>query len=668
MPTKREQRSLEVCKAQLRQCAGFESDEISRDRVAALNYYLQRARGDEVPGRSGVVAGDLSASVEANLAQILAAYSSDQIAEFDADNAEDEDNARRESDAVVFFLMKSQNGLLELSHAIKDALLLRNGVMKCWIDEFAETGTSQYSDVAPEIVDNFATAKGGTVESYANGELTLRTTRLHRRFRAEAVAIENFFYPKDWDSYDLQECPFVAERHVTPRSELLRMGFQKSKVSALTAYRADANSPGGQARNVRSAVAIAAKTEDESLDPIEWFECYMLLDVNGDGIAERRRVCMVWQDGVILSDAPASLVPYAIGAVMTMPHRVTGISQYDKLRQTQDEHTGLKRALYDSVNTVVKNRVAVLEGKVNPDDLTDGRTNGAVRVTGVDNIQAAIMPFTVGDNSANILANIEALKRERSELGGAALDMAAGNLQVGGERMGSQGLDRAYSVMEQLAALMAQTFAATLLRNLFLLAHATLRLHWDRPLSVRRDDGWITSTPTQWAPRYRVTVRVGMSPGERQRQSAAFMTMLNAQMQLAQQGMDEVLVNVYGFYRTMMSWARVNDVRNPEQYFIDPRSPEAQQAFKVKAESARAEQQKREALMTRAIGTRETEVALGKYTHDSQLQYNYWERVLNSEIEEAKLVGAAATKLLEAQQAPEDSPGGPEGRRETPAE
>jgi hypothetical protein len=54
--------------------------------------------------------------------------------------------------------------------------------------------------------------------------------------------------------------------------------------------------------------------------------------------------------------------------------------------------------------------------------------------------------------------------------------------------------------------------------------------------------------------------------------------------------------------------------------------------------------------MDRAIGTKETEVALGKYKHDSSLQHDYWKDNLDADIEEAKIVGGATERLLTARE------------------
>lgn len=645
---------IALAQAQLRDCAMWESDEHAQDYKAAWDYYFQRLRGDEIPGRSSVVAGDMSASVEANLAQMVDALSTENLAEFDPNGEDDEDQAALESDVVAYYIMKQQNGFIEIATAIKNALVVRNGIIKVWVETFEETVTRVYDKVAPEV--HALVAPDAELVDYDpdQQQLTVRGKVTHKRFRARCIENANFHFPKAWDRPDFQECPAVFERHEDTRSELVRLGFKKSEVARLTPMSVYGHSPTATTLNVRQVAPVNnARLPDASLEKIEWFEGYMLVDVDGDGIAERRRVCFHYDDGVVLLDEPEELVLYGIGSVLLTPNRVVGISQFDKLRQTQDEHTGLKRSLYDNVNAVTKNRTVSLDGAVNGDDLADGRANGNIRVRkggtdGVEDVRAAVMALQIPDNSGNVLANIDALKRERAELGGAALDLASAQAQVGGPnaRLGSQGLDRAYSAMEQLAALMTKTIAQTLIRSVWLLAHAVIRREFTKPVTIRRSNGWQTTTPAEWQRRDSVTVRVGMSPGERARQAATFENLLGKQVQLAQLGMEEVLVNAPKFYRTVMSWLRVSDIRNPEAYMVDPSSPGAQRALQAKQQAAQQDAQKRQSLMDRAIGTRETEIALDKYKHDSSLQFDYWDSVLDSEVEEAKIVGKATTDLL----------------------
>src|SRR5690606_26037853 len=215
------------------------------------------------------------------------------------------------------------------------------------------------------------------------------------------------------------------------------------------------------------------------------------------------------------------------------------------LRQNQDINTALTRALLDNVQATSKNRLAFLDGKCNPDDVADGRVNGAIRVKpSVARVGDAVMPVAVPDTSGGIKDAIEHQRRIRTELGGSSLDMQAGELQVS-KQVGSLGLDRAFSVAEQLSAHMTQNLADTLIRSVFLLAHATLRENFDIPVDIKRSSGrWQTAVPAEWRPREALTVNVGMSPGERSRRMTALNELLKVYMTLSEQGLDEVLVNL----------------------------------------------------------------------------------------------------------------------------
>jgi hypothetical protein len=234
-------------------------------------------------------------------------------------------------------------------------------------------------------------------------------------------------------------------------------------------------------------------------------------------------------------------------------------------------------------------------------------------------------------------------------MGGATLDMATGQMQLN-DRLGSMGLDRAYSVMEQLAAFMTRILAHTLMRNMYLIAHAVLRTQWNQPIAFKRGKTWLKTNPTQWQVRDAVTVNLGASTGERMRQAAVFDSLLGKQAMLAQNGMEEVLVNIQGFYDAATQWLRINDIDTPEKYFIDPRTPEAQQALKDRNANKQMMQMKQDAMMAQAIGLEQVRVALQKYQTDVDTQFKYYQTVLNAQIEEAKLAVKGVVDLVQARQ------------------
>lgn len=637
---------LGVASSMLAQAAGHDSDIVSEDQQRALDYYFMRPRGDEVKGRSEVVSGDLSSMVEANLSQMLDAFSGDRIAVFEPMGRDDEDQAELESDVVSFYVMDDNPGYLVFQECIKDALILRNGFTKVWAETETKTRTREFEDVAPEAVAEIAARPEIEVLSQTEATLRLRETREIKRLRVRSVPVENVVYTENWTELDLQNIPLFGERHVDIRSELIeREGFPAEKVNELPPFIEHVETQ--MARNPRGEVqAYGTGHGDASLDQIEWYELYMLVDKDGDGIAERRRVSIV-PNHHLLADEEADHVPYAAGAAILNPHRMLGISIYDKVKQTQDMRTGLKRALLDNADVSNKRQKVYLSGRVDEDDLASGEVNHNIRVRGVADARQAVSSLEVPDISAGILANLEYLAQERSELGGAALDLSQANAQLP-DRAGSQGIDRAYSVMEQLASMMTRNMAETLIRNTYKLAHEVLRNEFDDPVEVKRRGRWISARPVDWPERSRLQVRPGMNPGERQRKQQALSFMLQSQLQMIQAGEEDTLVNAEGFYQALTDWGRAAEISNPEQYWIDPQSEESRQAADLKARQAAEQQQQQQRLMDMAVGLEQLKIGMDKYKTDMETTFKYWAEQLRSEVEEAKIVGEAVREQLEA--------------------
>lgn len=638
-------------KTQLQQCHGFDGDEISNAREDALNYYFQRERGDEVAGRSAVVSGDVSAMVEATVAQMVDAFSSDRICDFDPLDSSDEDQAQLESEAVQWYVMGRENGFLELVSAIKEALLLRNGVIQIDAEDITRRITKRMTNVEPEAYAELRDQPGVVGDKYdaETGDLALTIEKTAREFKMTSVPLENFLYHSEWHKPYISGIPICAVRHITTRAEMIALGLPKKKVMGLTQHSGQLKAE-SQARNPKHG-KFQTKALDKSQELVEWYEIHARTEAAG-GADELRRICFHYTDSEILLDEPAPFIKLAAGTAILNPHRFTGISLYDKLKQNQDIRTALRRALLDNVNATTKNRLAGLDGVVNVDDATDGRVNNLVRVKNVvPDVRQALMALQVPDTSANILANLESTARERSEMGGAALDLQTAQMQIGGDRMGSQGLEKAYSVAEQLSASMMKTLATTLIREVFLLAHKTLREYFDEPVPIKRNGKWQYVTPSEWPERHSVTVKPGMSPGERARRINAMTQVINSQMMLADKGMDEVLVNLDSFNRALLDWARLSEVQNPEQYFLDPQSQESQAALQNKAKQAQDQKRQKAMLMQQAFGMEQLRTAFEKYRHDSEMQFKYFAELLGVEVDEAKIAGNAALELIKNQRA-----------------
>jgi hypothetical protein len=303
----------------------------------------------------------------------------------------------------------------------------------------------------------------------------------------------------------------------------------------------------------------------------------------------------------------------------------------------------------DNLNATNKNRTMHLDGVVNQEDLDDGRINSSIRVNSelIQDVRQAMAAFAVPDTSANILGNLNHFRTVRSESGGAATDLATGSMQLN-DRVGSQGLDRAYSVMESFAKFMTQVFAHTLVRNMFLIAHEVLRTQWRQPIKFERGNEWIQTDPSKWPVRKSVEINLGKALNERQREAAVLDKLMEKQAALASLGMENILVNVNTYYETLMAWLRVNDIDTPERFVIDPRKPEAQKAMKDNAIRAQQDKQQQAELVNQSIAIERIRVALGKYQTDVETQFKYWNAVLEAQIKEAQMTAENVTAIKTA--------------------
>lgn len=641
----RKSKRLTVVTRLLEDCDGYEDgDEVSRDRELAKAYYFMRARGDEVPGRSAVVDGTVSAMVEAVTAQMMDAFSSGAIVKFEPDGPDDREQVQTESDVVAAFVMgNSNNGFLLFEQGIKDALLERTGVGKVWVREDRRARTREYRRVTPDAAGELMAERPGVrleQVNFRNGTLTVSEVTDRKELCVDMIAPENFVYTKDWPNFDLQEIPCAGERHLDTRSDMIKVhGFDADAVAELTAYAP--HKAADTSRNPRNRAKLPNRTGDGSLDVIEWFELCVLMDTDGDGIAERWHVSVVPNQALLSEDAGEG-VYYAPGAALINPHRLLGISLFDKLKQTADERTALRRQKIDNGNAVNKSRLLYLERAVNGDDLEDGRINSAVPVGGnVQDVRQAAVAFVVPDMSQGIAESMAQTARDRSELGGASLDLQTAQAQLT-DRVGSQGVDRIYSVAEQLARLMTRNIGETLIRGTFLLAHRTLRENFRGPVTIRRNGRPVTTDPSQWPERRVVTVKPGLSASERAAIVAGLDYLINANLTLLKEGQGDIMVNKRTLYALLMERSRLVGVPIPEEYILDPASKESQAAEQGKAQAQQKERQAQGKLMDMALGLEQLRVAIDKRAGDADRVLEFFKAILTAESSQAAVVGGAA--------------------------
>jgi len=632
--------------------AGLSDDEILRavqdeisaidtddgDDAEALDYFHARrpavTKAESDAGMCDFVSTDVRDGVHATLAEIMPAFQGNSPVEFPPRGNADEDQAALESEIVNHAIMGMARGYMKVQQAIKDILLLRRGHVKVWVDERVKVeyetiegipepalpmalqpkrpdesveilGQEMVQEAQIEAMEIPVTDQFGNVAAINTVErevspaiysLSLKRKWICKKFCVESTPKDEVLVNRDHNSWDLDEARFVAHQRVCSKSDLISLGVDPEELEDVQRYTYSQKNE-ENARN-RKGYSKEHESGHESTDPYLLTECWYHIDADGDGIAERRHLWIVGDEsgnGKLVLNEPINRQPFASGNAYLGFYEVDGISLFDTLKIVQDVKTKLIRQIINLGNRLLKGRFEVVDnGDVNIDDLEDSIDGGYVRV----NKPGLINPIPEPRADQSIYQLLELMDQKRRESGGSAVDSATQAMQASADTW--RGLERVMGVIEQVNAMLARTISETLVKSLYLKAHEALRENWQGEIAMRIGGGWVQQDPSQWQPREDVSARIGLSGSERAQMQQVMSGIVQNLTALAEKG--SVIANEAKLHEALVDQVRYAGISDPSQYYVDPQSPEGQQAAQQKQQAAQQqaaaqEQATREQLM-----------------------------------------------------------------------
>ena len=143
--------------------------------VQAAKLTLERERNDryyngdmeaDLPaedGRSSAISSDVADTIEGLMPHLMDIFAgSDEVVRFEPVGPEDEAAAQQETDYVNHVFMQQNPGFMVLYDFIKDALLLKNGIVKVWWETREEEEQETYYDLSE---DQFALLSQAVMQS-----------------------------------------------------------------------------------------------------------------------------------------------------------------------------------------------------------------------------------------------------------------------------------------------------------------------------------------------------------------------------------------------------------------------------------------------------------------------------------------------------------------------
>lgn len=564
------------------------------DRYNALNAYYGRPMGNEVDGRSQVVLSELRDTVEWIMPQLMRIFAATPtIVQFDPEGEQDEQQADIETRVINHLFMSRCNGFFVLHDMIKDALLLRNGYARVYWDDTKKTTEESYTGLTEieltELLEgNSGSEKPDKVEVLESNEyqtaidgpqigapptpLTVFDVKIKRtvtggEIKVECLPPEEMLVSSRARS-GFDEVPFVEHKTTLTRSKLIEMGYAKDLVEAVTQGKCDWDNLIAIARNDVTD-ELSEEEPDKSEQPIDYRDVYIRVDWDDDGVSELRHVCVAGTK--VLDNEVVDEIPLSYCSPIRMPHRHVGISFYDLLYDLQVIKTTLFRQGLDNLYLQNNQRTGINWRNVNIQDLLSSRPGGMVRVDGAP--AENIMPLSSGVNVMGqvipALEYVDSVREMRTGIGKDTMGVDADALQdvTKGGQLAS--MSAAAMKVELVARLLAEG-----VKDLFRKIHSMLIHNQNQPMSVAIAGKWMQVDPSSWRERTRVSVNVGLGSGTREESRANLVLLMNLQKEL---GSAFGLVGPKEGYETFKRGVHLLGFENPEQFAMDPNSPEYQQ-------------------------------------------------------------------------------------------
>ena len=580
------QKLLSLISQEITGSLGFYASDLSKQRENALKYYLGEPLGNEVEGRSSVVSQDLLEVIESILPSLMRMFTqSDKVVNFEPMQPEDVPYAEQISDYCNFIFNHDNDGFGILQSMFKTALLQKNGFCKVYWKSSKEQKKETYKnldetqyqalqiDDEVEIInveENVEEEESleGLIDVQITYNVEVRRTKEYGRVTIDPVPPEEILVSSRATS--LKDCNFIAHRVSKTVSELINMGFKKSDVENLPSAEDEVFNTEAQIR--RSYDDATTDLEVNNIDPsmrvVQITECYMKADVDGDGIAELRKIIVGgsgYNNYNILENEEITILPFAMCVAIPMPFRFFGLSMYDLLADVQLMSTSVMRQTLDNMYLQNAARTVVVDGQANLDDLLTTRAGGIVRVKSPNAVTPLQTPNFLNDGLA-MLGKIDQLKEKRSGVPNQLMGLNPDTINK--SHTTAQSVNQMMNSSTQRIELIARSFAEGV-KDLFKNILSVVCEYQDRERIIKLRGKFVSVDPREWVNRYDCTVQVGLGTGNQDQRLDVLQKVLSVQEKLLQAG-GLGLVTPQNIYNTLENYLQNSGYKDASQFFLNP--------------------------------------------------------------------------------------------------
>ncbi len=588
-----------ILESEIDDAIGYLETETTDERQQSLEYYNREPYGNEVEGKSQIVTGEVAEVVDGALPQLMRVFTSaDDAVVFEPVNQGDEQTAEQATEYVNHIFYKDNNGFEIMHDWMKDALLQKVGVVKAYWDDKTDVTKEKYyglsddelamimQDDEVEVVEQDSVVVQEAQYDPMTGmeispALSAHDIKVKRSVDKGKVVVENvppeeFLISKR--ARTIADAPFVAHRKMMTRGELIAMGYDEDTVMSLSTGDALEFSPERIARYARGEQPTDMDSDDEMMQLVEYFECYIQTDYDDDGIPEMRRVC--YASNEILHNEECDYVPFHSICPIPIPHKFYGHSLADRAMDLQLIKSTITRQMLDNLYLTNNYRVGAVEGQVNLDDLLTSTAGGVVRMKNPN----AIVPMTVQSNAAQsfpMLGYLDEIQAKRTGVSDAQQGLNPDLLQ----NVTAAAVNAMSSASQGKLELIARIFADTGISSLFKGILQLVCKYQQKERIIRVNNKYVPFDPREWNSEYNISVNVGLGTGSKQEQLATMQMILAKQEQLlSTYGLGNPLVNLKQYRDTLAKFVQMAGFKDDSAFLMEVTEEQAQQLAQMQAQ------------------------------------------------------------------------------------
>lgn len=692
---------------EMRQSLGYTSSKLANARQKAMIYYLALPVSDlsppEIEGRSSVISTDVRDTIEAMLPQLMVTFcGGDSVVEFEPQNPDDEPKAKQATEYINYLFFKKNNGHRISYTWMKDALLQKNGIVKCWWDTRWEETKEEYKalsqielaqvldDPEIEVIDQQASpdpddakARQQAIEQIAQKmqqamqaaqsgdqqtaqaipqlqqqyqqiqaqppvmvyDISCKRVKKGGKIQIDNVPPEEFLIARN--AKDIETARFVGHRVQRTISELKSMGYKNVDNISGEEQSQSANIERIQRLQYNDENAYLSDeiiTADDASRKVWITEAYVRCDFDGDGIVELRKVTVAGNE--LLDNEEIDYIPFVDITPVPLPHTFFGLSIADLAMESQRTKTSILRSQLDNLYLNVNGRYFAVEGQVNLDDLLTSRPGGVVRVKHPNSVGRLDQGHGDSGESMQMMEYMQQDLENRTGWSRQSMGNDASGLHTGTATQANIVTNKADMRLDLIARNFAEGYTA-----LFKLMLKLICQHQDKGAQVKLSGGWADIDPREWRNQFDVSINVGIGLGNKDQK----INQLMALGQRQQEGFQIGVSNPTNVFNLNAEMAKTMGYKNADRFFTDPSKqpppppPPDPEAAKAQAQM-QIEQAKMQATMQIETQKLQQQAQIEQMKRQQELELEKAKMQMQAEVDNNRQRAEAEQKQMEMQQ------------------